>query len=832
MHTPVISVGIPIVRRLSFTMNRQSYLYRNLFVALIFLAYAILFVALHDQVGIGIASLAIFPVICATWYLGSGSGILTAVACVVLNTFVLITHPLSPPYTDPGNLIGSFSLLAIAVITGRFTRLIHERRDAIEKLKQYERERDSHTRFLERLHQITAMALEVDTLQATLEILTEKIADLFSANDAYFNLWDDAQEIPIPKIAFGSMKDIYPYIRFEADDITLTSSVMKMEQPIPVEDLEHSEFISPAVAAIFPNRSMLGIPLITSQRKLGAILLGFNRLRAFDREEITHARVTAEQVALVLSKALLLEDERKQVHQLTALHDVALVAIEADNEDQLIENVVNIIGHNLFPDNFGVMLLDENKEVLHAHPSYRFFSTEKLEMWDIPINKGITGEVARTGIAQRIGNVRRVVEYVDVDERTISELCVPIKFKEQILGVINAESTKRDAFTADDERMLVTLAGQLATALEQLRKAQSERKWLEQLAHSRELTYSIAQISTQIESSLSADEIIQALGKELERIGLTCLMAMYDESQRSFTVNYTSLQPQLLEAIDTALGYPLLKYTFPRDKLEAVVKIDELFRPIAIHDPTEEIKALFIHARKEGISIILKKIGVTGGIVPLRLPLVFEENLLGVLWVWGADITPSDLPIMSIFAKQIGISLERARLFQEVQSLALTDPLTGLQNRRSIFELGRIEFSRADRLDRPFSCMMLDIDHFKAINDTYGHQVGDEVLKEFAKRCLTSVREVDLVGRYGGEELIVLLPETNRDAAYQVAERLRKSIAENRFIVAAEDIQITASIGVAAKDNNTTHLEALIARADQALYMAKHKGRNCVSISV
>ena len=132
------------------------------------------------------------------------------------------------------------------------------------------------------------------------------------------------------------------------------------------------------------------------------------------------------------------------------------------------------------------MFLDEDSEVLHAHSSYRFLSTEELHMIDISLGAGITGQVAKTGISQRIGNVRQVDGYLDVDQRTISELCVPIKLRERVLGVINAESIKEDAFTVDDERLLITLAGQLATAIEQLRKAQNERKWLDQLAHSNE----------------------------------------------------------------------------------------------------------------------------------------------------------------------------------------------------------------------------------------------------------------------------------------------------------------------------------------------------------
>ena len=176
---------------------------------------------------------------------------------------------------------------------------------------------------------------------------------------------------------------------------------------------------------------------------------------------------------------------------------------------------------------------------------------------------------------------------------------------------------------------------------------------------------------------------------------------------------------------------------------------------------------------------------------------LIEENPLGILWVWGEGITKADLPIMSIFAKQIGISLERARLFQEVQSLALTDPLTGLHNRRSFFQLGRVEFSRAHRMERPLSCMMLDLDHFKQINDNYGHLLGDQILQEFAKRCKDSVREMDLVGRYGGEELIILLPETDLITALQVAERMCKSIAKAPMKVPSQEINVTVSIGIA-----------------------------------
>jgi diguanylate cyclase (GGDEF)-like protein len=304
-------------------------------------------------------------------------------------------------------------------------------------------------------------------------------------------------------------------------------------------------------------------------------------------------------------------------------------------------------------------------------------------------------------------------------------------------------------------------------------------------------------------------------------------VASYDKARGLFALNSTSIEPKFLKVLEERLGYPFTDHIFSRDKLDP----EEILHPAALTHPEEEILKLFSGVRKQGVLETLQEIGVGPEIEPLRLPLVFEEDLRGIIWIWGKNLSKADLPIMSIFAKQIGVSLERARLFQEVQSLALTDPLTGLQNRRSLFELGRVEFARAHRMNRAFCCMMLDLDHFKKINDAHGHPVGDQVLKEFARRCKTSVREVDLVGRYGGEELIILLPETDRKTAMQVAERLRNSIAAVPIRVGEKEIAMTVSIGVAAKDENTLHLDTLIARADQAMYIAKHKGRNRVAMS-
>jgi len=171
---------------------------------------------------------------------------------------------------------------------------------------------------------------------------------------------------------------------------------------------------------------------------------------------------------------------------------------------------------------------------------------------------------------------------------------------------------------------------------------------------------------------------------------------------------------------------------------------------------------------------------------------------------------------------------------EEIKILSITDPLTGCSNRGCLNKRLPEEIQRAGRYNRPLSIVMCDIDYFKKINDTYGHQAGDLVLKEFSKRIEDSIRDkVDLLARYGGEEFLVTLPETDLDGALNLAERLRRFISENKFKIEAKKIKITASFGVAGFDPDNRHGEVsfdiMIKAADKYLYQAKNEGRNRVA---
>ena len=192
--------------------------------------------------------------------------------------------------------------------------------------------------------------------------------------------------------------------------------------------------------------------------------------------------------------------------------------------------------------------------------------------------------------------------------------------------------------------------------------------------------------------------------------------------------------------------------------------------------------------------------------------------------------TPDQVRLAQTLADRLATAIENARLFGEVQQLAVTDSLTGVHNRRYFFELAEREFERARRFKRPLSALMLDIDHFKRVNDTYGHAVGDRVLRALAQQCRQSLRDIDLLGRYGGEEFSVLLPECGLDGASTAAERVRRCVAEMQTETDRGQLAVTISLGVAAVAEDCPNLAFMLNRADIALYSAKKNGRNRVEV--
>lgn len=216
----------------------------------------------------------------------------------------------------------------------------------------------------------------------------------------------------------------------------------------------------------------------------------------------------------------------------------------------------------------------------------------------------------------------------------------------------------------------------------------------------------------------------------------------------------------------------------------------------------------------------------------LAVPLRLHEHMVGALVAQlpgsAHPFSEADLGPLGTLADTAAVAIANARLFAEVQLQSITDGLTGLFNRRQVFVLAEREFQRARRFNRSLSALMLDIDHFKLVNDIYGHAAGDQVIAEVATRLRASTRNIDIPGRYGGEEFVLLLPETELPGAVLLAERLRQRVAAHSVATVGGPLEITVSLGVATSSGEVADVNALINQADANLYAAKKAGRNRV----
>jgi two-component system cell cycle response regulator len=213
-------------------------------------------------------------------------------------------------------------------------------------------------------------------------------------------------------------------------------------------------------------------------------------------------------------------------------------------------------------------------------------------------------------------------------------------------------------------------------------------------------------------------------------------------------------------------------------------------------------------------------------------PVVTGGRLSGLLAVGGraaSRISRDTEAFLGQVANQAAIVVENSRLFERVRNLSIRDGLTELLNHRHSLELLEREFQRVGRYEGGVGLLMIDIDHFKKVNDAHGHPVGDAVLREVAGLLRETLRAVDALGRYGGEEFIVILPHTRREETLATAERLRRAVAEHLFRVAGRELRVTVSVGVATFPSDRVDSPAsLVREADQALYRAKQAGRNRV----
>jgi diguanylate cyclase (GGDEF)-like protein len=467
----------------------------------------------------------------------------------------------------------------------------------------------------------------------------------------------------------------------------------------------------------------------------------------------------------------------------------------------MLEKTMQEINEHLYPGiDFGVGLTDHNSRTFQAYVNLG----GKLQKLTIPMDQGIPGQVVGSGKPMRVNDVNNHPSYVSVNQAVRSEICVPLKSGERVIGVMNAESPQIGAFDDKDEQLMVTLAGQLAVAIERMQLYQNAVRTAEQQA----VMYHVAQ---EISTSLDLEEVCQAIHRAVKQL-MPCedfLIALLDEPRQEIHGVYMiewneRLPPARFPSTQGLSGNVIAT--------GQSIKYDDFF----VDHPELHSIQFGRDRTRSGIFV----------------PLKFKGKAIGVLSAQSYQTytyTDQDEYLLDLLASQAAIAIENARLFTEVQELATHDSLTGVFNRREFFKRASSEIERARRYQQDLSMILFDIDHFKSVNDTYGHPKGDSVLELIAQGCLTNLRENDIIGRYGGEEFIILMPSTDVTNAKIVAERLRRSVLQEN-IDNGNGETLTISLGVAAYHENCKDIDDLVARADRALYTAKNSGRNRVKI--
>ncbi len=347
-----------------------------------------------------------------------------------------------------------------------------------------ERERNAE---LQAIRQASLHVASTLKLKLVLQAILEHTLDLVKATDAHIFLYD-GERLRFGEARWAGEARHKPFAAPREDGITYLAA--RAGQRIVVPNLE----TNPLFVGTPWKGAITALPLRISEQVIGVMNIAFDDPHYFDENELRALELLADQAAVAIRNAELFEAAQRQLQELSLLHAVSTAGAAVTDEDTLVTQATDLIGEALYPDSFGILLLNDVTGVLDSHPSYHT-STGKFSPVSIPLGQGIIGQVALTGQPRRVADTSQEPDYLSLTGQMRSELCVPLQVGGQCIGVLNAESRQPHAFTDNDERLLVTLAGQLATAIGKARlfaEAQERAqelavalKRLKQLSHSK-----------------------------------------------------------------------------------------------------------------------------------------------------------------------------------------------------------------------------------------------------------------------------------------------------------------------------------------------------------
>ncbi len=347
---------------------------------------------------------------------------------------------------------------------------------------------------------------------------------------------------------------------------------------------------------------------------------------------------------------------------------------------------------------------------------------------------------------------------------------------------------------------------------------------------------------TQYRNSKLAEQSVREMA-EVRAMELDVLRKVAEQLNESVQFNDVMVKglATVVSLVGARFGYVVLADEFGRPGLVGSYKlpaeIQKAFDAYPICPPCKSFERLMNGEYQEPVTFmpcrILFDVSISyPGLI--SIPLKLADRRMGFLHLGMAPdviFTGDEISLLQTIGNQFSAAVERARMYENFEKLAMIDSLTGLYNRRQLFNLGQIEFSRACRYNHAISVIMLDIDWFKKVNDVYGHLTGDQVLQQIANRCRMVLRTSDVIGRFGGEEFVILLPQTNVQHAQNIANRIRLLVQDRPIMTDRGEISVTISLGISSMEGDCdSRLEWVVDQADQALLKAKDMGRNRVVI--